>query len=114
MASPRRCLTPWPRSLWRCAWPSSLAEAFTGRAAAGKIRSPWFWNCRRRQRDPETFFSSEAASATDINLEARSAPRSRMDLTNTISSLQQAQTAQAIQIKVASKVLDAQRQQGAA
>jgi len=37
-----------------------------------------------------------------------------MDLTNTISSLQQAQTAQAIQIKVASKVLDAQRQQGAA
>lgn len=38
----------------------------------------------------------------------------RMDLINTISGLQQTQTAQAIQVSVAKKALDAQRQQGAA
>lgn len=37
-----------------------------------------------------------------------------MDLVNTFSNLQQAQTGQAIQMKVAQKVLDNQRQQGTA
>jgi hypothetical protein len=37
-----------------------------------------------------------------------------MDLVNAMSSLQQTQMAQAIQIRLASKVLDVQRQQGAA
>lgn len=37
-----------------------------------------------------------------------------MDLTAALSSLQQAQTSQAIQTRVAAKVMDSQRQQGAA
>jgi hypothetical protein len=36
-----------------------------------------------------------------------------MDLTNIVSSIQQAQTSQAIQTSVAKKVMDAQRQDGA-